>query len=358
MKFQEILDLMIEKNASDMFLRVNSSLRGRIHTEVKVIKEDVFSVEDIERIVKEIATDTERQKLKEDKACEFTHWYKDNWRFRLSIFYQRNTPSLVIRKIDLRVPAFDKLNLPSDILEKLSGQKRGIVLLTGVTGSGKSTTIASMINYINNNFNRHILTIEEPIEFTFRDNKSLINQREIGTDVASYRDALKQFALHSPDVIYIGNIRDSETCHAALTAAETGVLVFSTIHTINATSTVERIVNFFPPHQHTFITNQLSFLLKGVFSQRLLPCSDSQELIPAYESMTLSPSISRLIRENKLWEIPKYIHTGDVYGMKSFHQCLLELVSKGKVSPQTALDYADKREELEMEMRNKGLLKG
>ena len=154
----------------------------------------------------------------------------------------------------------------------------------------------------------------------------------------------------------MGSIRDAETCHAALTAAETGVLVLSTIHTVNATSTVERIVNFFPPHQHNLVINQLSSLLKGVFSQRLLPRANERKLIPAYESMSLSPSVSRLIRENKIWEIPQYIATGEHYGMKSFHQCLLELVQSGKVSSKVALEFADKREELEMELRNRGLL--
>jgi twitching motility protein PilT len=200
------------------------------------------------------------------------------------------------------------------------------------------------------------LTIEEPIEFTFKDKKSIINQREIGKDVSSYADSLRQFALHSPDVIYIGNIRDQDTCHAALTAAETGVLVFSTLHTVNASSTVERIINFFPPYQHSLVFSQLSVLLKGVACLRLLPRIDKEGLVPAYEIMTLSPTISRLFRENKLWEIPKYIATGDIYGMKSFNQSLLELVQKKIVSPQTALEYADKREELELQFRNLGLL--
>lgn len=356
MKLNEIFEVMIEKDISDIFLRVDCNLRGRIYSQVKVINPNTFSVEDIDKIIKSITGEAQGRKLQEDRACEFTYWYKEYWRFRLSIFYQRNTPSIVIRKIDLRVPPLGKLNLPSKILKKLASEKRGIVLLTGVTGSGKSTTIASMMDYVNENLNRHILTIEEPIEFTFKDNKSIINQREIGSDVKSYKDALKQFALHSPDVIYIGNIRDFETCHAALTAAETGVLVFSTLHTINAVSTIERIVNFYPPHQQAFVINQLSTLLKGVFSQRLIPRGDKPGLIPAYESMILSPSVARLIRENKFWEISKYISSGDVYGMKSFHQCLLELVEKKKVSPRTALDYADKREELEMDMRNKGLM--
>ncbi len=356
MNFKEILDIMIEKNASDIFIRANSNLKGRLYSQITALHEHVFSPSEIVEIVEEITKDVDKENLKIRKACEFTYWYKENWRFRIGVFYQRNTLAMVIRKIDLRIPSFGELNLPATVLEKFCHEKRGIILLTGITGSGKSTTIASMIQYINDNFGRHIFTIEEPIEFTFQDNLSVINQREIGSDVGSYRDSLRQFALHSPDVIYIGNIRDADTCHAALTAAQTGVLVLTTLHTVNATSTIERIINFFPPHQHSFIIHQLSFLLKGVFSQRLLPRADKNGLIPVYESMTLSPTVARLIRENKVWEIPKYIASGDVYGMKSFHQGLLELVEKGKITTEIALEYADKREELEMDLRAKGFI--
>jgi twitching motility protein PilT len=356
MEFNEILEIMIEKNITDSFIRVNGILRGRINSTVEIIQEHKFSLEEIERIINHITREHDREKLKIHRGCEFTYWYKEFWRFRIGIFYQRNTPTIVIRKIDLRIPTFKELNLPAEVLAKFCTERRGIVLLTGITGSGKSTTIASMVQYINHNFGRHILTIEEPIEFTFKDDLSIINQREIGEDVESYQDALKQFAVHSPDVMYIGNIRDVETCHAALTAAETGVLVLSTLHTVNATSTIERIVNFFHPHQHNFVMNQLSFLLKGVISQRLIPTADHPGLIPAYEIMTLSPSISRLIRENKIWDIPGYIASGELYGMKTFNQCLLELVETGRVSNKVALDFADKKEELELELRNRGLL--
>ncbi len=356
MSFKEILEAMIEYNASDIFIRAGSPLRGRVYTEVKEIGEKVFSVEDVESVVSEMIGEESRQLLKKNKSCEFATWHEKRWRFRVGIFYQRNTVAAVIRKIDLNIPTFSELNLPEKVLEKFCNERRGLILLTGITGSGKSTTIASMIEYINKNFGRHILTIEEPIEFTFFDKKSLINQREIGKDVASYEDALRQFALHSPDVIYIGNIRDYQTCKAALTAAETGVLVLSTLHTVNAASTVERIVNFFPPHQHGLVLTQLSYLLKGVISQRLIPRIDTEGVIPAYEVMTLSPTISRLLRENKSWEIPRYIASGDIYGMKSFNQCLIELVETRRISSKSALDNSDKKEELEMQLRNKGLL--
>lgn len=357
MTFKEILDIMIEKNVSDIFIRANGNIKGRVYSKVVVINETIITVDNVSKIIDKITRESDKEKLRIQKGCEFTYWYKDFWRFRIGVFYQRGSLSLVVRKIDLRIPSFEELSLPEELLKKFCKEKRGIIFLTGITGSGKSTTIASMIDYINKNFGRHIVTIEEPIEFTFEDKKSVINQREIGTDVWSYKDALKQFALHSPDIVYIGNIRDVETCHAALTIAQTGVLVLSTLHTVNAALTVERIVNFFPSHQHNFVLNQLSFLLKGVFSQRLIPRCDKPGLVPAFESMVLSPSVSRLIRENKLWEIPKYIDSGDIYGMRSFHKTLLELVESGKISSEVALDYADKKEELEMELRSQGKLR-
>jgi len=356
MNLKDVFESMIASKASDAFLRAGSPLRLRICTEVKVTKDHEFTVDEVEGMVLEILDEKKRHILKEERGYELTIWHGDKWRFRIGIFYQRNTLAMVIRTIDLSVPTFQGLNLPSNVMEKFSLERRGLILLTGITGSGKSTAIASLIEHMNQNLGRHILTIEEPIEFTFQDKKSMINQREIGKDVASYEAALKQFALHSPDVIYIGNIRDAETCRAALTAAETGVLVLSTLHTVNASSTIERIVNFFPPHQHHFVLTQLSLLLRGVLSLRLIPRIDGEALIPAYEAMLLSPTISRLLRENKMWEIPKYIASGDIYHMKSFNQCLTELVEAKTIDPKIALEYSDKPEELEMQLKNKALM--
>ena len=222
MNFKDILDVMIEKNASDAFIRTGGSLKLRICTEVQSVDEYKFSVEDVDRVVSELTDEYKKDMLQKNRSCEFSSHYGGRWRLRIGIFYQRNTLSIVIRKIDLNTLTFKELNLPVKVLEGFCRERRGLILLTGVTGSGKSTAIASMIEFINQNFGRHVLTIEEPIEFTFRDKKSIINQREIGIDVFSYEEALKQFVVHSPDVIYIGNIRDFQTCHAALTAAETG----------------------------------------------------------------------------------------------------------------------------------------
>lgn len=355
MNLDDLFELMINKKATDLFVRAGGPIRGRVDSKVVPLAQKCIDIDQISNLVKKVPDVQAQEDLKVQKNCELALWYKEEWRFRISVFFQRNTPAVVIRKINLVLNSFKELNLPAEMLFNLCKERRGLVLLTGTTGSGKSTTIAAMLEHINNNLGYHILTVEEPIEFTFKDKLSIINQREINKDVLDYKSALKQFALHSPDVIFIGNIRDAETCYAALTAAETGTLVFSTIHTVNAVSTIKRIINFFPPHQHNLVRGQLSTLLKGVVAQRLLP-KESGGLIPACETMLLSASVSRLIREDKAWEIPKYIASGKIYGMQTFNQSLLELVEAKKVSPQVALEYSDQREDLELELRNRNLI--
>lgn len=274
-----------------------------------------------------------------------------NRRFRISMFMQRNWPALTIRNVRAETQSFQELNLPAEILKKLCQETRGLVLLTGSMGSGKSTTIASMIDYINSNSYKHILTIEEPIEFIFKDKNCIINQRELGLDVSSYAAALRAFTLQSPDVIFIGNIRDYATMSAAITAAETGVLVLSTLHTVNAAKSVERMINFFPPYQHSEVRSQLSSLLKGIISLRLVPFKDKLGRLPAYEVMLLTPTISRLIREDKIWEIPQFIEDGAIFGMESFAQSLVRLVNEGKISEEQATNIADNKDEFLLTLR-------
>jgi twitching motility protein PilT len=355
MKFKDVLETAIKSKASDTFVKVGATLRGRVNLDVVTLKDHVFTAKDTEAMVGEILDEERMKTLKLRRGYDFGMNYGDKWRFRVAVFYQRYAYSLVLRKVDLDMPSFEELNLPVDTMDRFCKERQGLVLLTGITGSGKSTTIASLIKAINERHHRHVLTIEEPIEFTFTDDKSIINQREIGSDVMSYTDALSQFALHSPDVIYIGNIRDHKTCQAALTAAETGVLVLSTMHTIDARTTVERMVNFFPPSHHDLIFNQLSSLLKGAMSMRLIPKSDGTGLIPAYEVMTLSPGISTLVREKRIWEIPDYVAGGAIHGMKSFNQSLLELVEAKKISTDVALEYSNNREDLGLQLRRKEL---
>lgn len=356
MDVKAVFDTMIKEKASDAFVAASGALRGRVSGEVMVIKDYIFTPKDVEKIVLDVTGDYEKESLKTIKSCELAVHHGERWRFRIGIFYQRSSLAIVIRKIDLDLLTFGELNLPVNAFEKLCRERRGLILLTGLTGSGKSTAIASMIEYINKNFGRHILTMEEPIEFTFKDKKSIINQRDLGRDVRSYHEALRETALHSPDVLYIGNIRDRETCHAALTAAETGVLVLSTVHTINAMSTIERIVNFFPSEQHNLIYTQLSVFLKAAISLRLLPRLDAEGLIPAYEIMTLSPTISSLIAKHKILEIPQFIASSQIFDMNAFNQCLIELVRSKKISVETALENSDEKENLTLLMRRENLI--
>lgn len=351
MKFNDILELMIKNNASDAFVTEGGPLRARIYSEVRAVDDHILTAADIKNFISEITDDLQRETLRENKNYELAINYRDQWRFRIGIFYQRGSLAMILRKINIDLLSFEELNLPAAILKKLCNEQRGMILLTGLTGSGKSTTIAAMIEHINKSFGKHIMTIEEPIEFIFTDKKSILNQREVNHDVQTYQRALKETAMHSPDVLFIGNIRDRETCFAALTAAETGVLVMSTLHSINAPSAIERIVSFFPPDQHNFIFNQLSFFLKAVVSQRLIPRCDKEGVIPAYEIMTLSPTVSSLIAKHKIWDIPQYMASGEIYDMVTFNQCLSELIRKKQITVETALQYSDEKEDLMLLMR-------
>ncbi|MDD2688793.1 MAG: PilT/PilU family type 4a pilus ATPase [Candidatus Omnitrophica bacterium] len=352
MKIKELLKSMVEQNASDLFYRAGGVARLRVGGKVVPVDDELLTVDNVLAAVEELTTPQQRENFKKTLDIDFA-LYSDEFdrRFRVNIFMQRNWPSIVIRCINRVINTFEELGLPGEVLRKLCMETRGLVLLTGSMGSGKSTTIASMIEYINSNKNKHILTIEEPVEFTFKDKKSIVNQRELGIDVSSYAVALRAFTFQSPDVIFIGNIRDYLTMSAALTAAETGVLVFSTLHTVNAAQSVERIVNFFPPHQHPEIRIQLSSLLKGVISLRLIPTKDGSGRVPAYEAMLLTPTISRLIREGKVWEIPQFIDDGAIFGMQSFNQSLIKLIKEGKITEEEALNYADNKEEFIQALR-------
>ena len=352
MDIKKLMQEMVDRDASDLFLRTGGMSRLRIDGKIIPMNTGILSLEDVMFAMEQLANtkqcETFRNKLDVDFAVYLAEF---NRRFRVSIFMQRNWPSIVIRNVRNNISSFEELNLPAEILKKLSLETRGMVLLTGSMGSGKSTTIASMIEHINNHAQKHILTIEEPIEFNFEDKQSIINQRELGVDVPTYPVALRSFTLQSPDVMFIGNIRDYDTVFSAMAAAETGVSVLSTLHTINASQTVERLINLFPPHQHQEVKNQLATLLKGVISLRLVPVKDGAGRIPACEVMLLTPTISRLIREGKIWEIPRFIDDGSVFGMQSFNLSLVKLVQEGKVSLEDAALAADSREEFMLAYR-------
>lgn len=352
MNIKDLLREMVERNGSDLFFRAGGTPRLRVDGNIITLNDRILTVEDLVQAVEQLTTFKQREVFKNNLDVDFAVYNEElDHRFRVSVFLQRNWPSIVIRNVRSGVGSFEELNLPAEVLKKLSNAQRGLVLLTGSMGSGKSTTIASMIEYINNNSSKHVLTLEEPIEFTFKDKKSFINQRELELDVASYAIALRSFTLQSPDVIYIGNIRDYETMSAALTAAETGVLVLSTLHTINASQSVERITNLFPPHQHHEVRLRLSYILKGVISLRLVPFKDGPGRIPACEVMLLTPTISRLIREGKTWEIPQFLEEGEIFGMQTFNQSLTKLIRAGKISEQEAIKFSDNEEEFMLSLK-------
>lgn len=351
MNIKELLKAMIDAEASDIFLKVGSLVHFRVDGTLRPVGSERVSEGEIKKVLETLLTEEQKSKYAREFEIDFAVTLDGLGRFRGSFFRQSGKPGAVFRYVRNNIQAFDELNLPSKVLTKLSQERRGIILVTGATGSGKSTTIASMLRYINDNFPYHIITIEDPIEFTLEDNKSLIEQAELILDTPSYVEALKHIMYQSPDVIFIGNIHDQETMSAAMNAAETGQLVLSTMHSINATQTVERIVNFYPPHQHEEIRLQLSLLLKGVISQRLIPKIDAKGRLPICEIMLVTPTISALIEEGRSNEILSFIEEGKLYGMETFDQCLARLCLENKISVQEARKFCDSEVVLELALK-------
>lgn len=351
MDIKTIFSSMIDSGASDVLFKVGNAVNFRIDGLLRPQGSELLGEKDIIKIIEEVLNDEQKKIFDTEREIDFAVNFKGIGRFRGSIFHQNGMPGAVFRYIRYKIQTFEELNLPSKVLTSLGIEKRGMILVTGATGSGKSTTIASIIEYINQNFPSHIVTIEDPIEFTFEDKKSLIDQRELGIDTPSYLDALKHVMYQSPDVIFIGNIRDQDTMTAAMNAAETGQLVVSTIHSVNATQTVERVVNFYPPHQHEEIRMQLSLLLKGVIAQRLIPIKEGKGRIPACEIMLLTPTISALIREGKANELLQFIEEGAIFGMQTFDQCLAKLCLEKKISIEEAKKFCDSEAILELALK-------
>ncbi len=352
MDLRQVFQTMIEKEASDLFLTVNTAPRMRVHGRIETIGEFVISMKEMHLIAERLLEDDEkRARFQENMGIDFIHVEPEIGRFRVNMFVQRGSPALVARHVRTEIRSFDQLSLPEAVLNKFCTECSGLVLMCGPAGSGKSTTIASMIEVINQSQYKHIVTIEDPIEFLFTHKKSIINQRELEVDVPSYPDALKHVTQQSPDIIYIGNIRDGDTMRAAITATELGAFVVSTFHTINAVQTLRRIVNFFPPYLHEEVYAQLSTLLKGVVSLRLLPRKDGKGRIPAYETMVVTPTVARLIREGKVNEIQQFIDEGELFGMQSFKKSLVNLVRADLVNEEDARLRADSRDEFDLEIK-------
>lgn len=351
MNIKDYLKLMVDKNASDLFLRVGSCAYLRKPCGLVPASGSHISLQEMKTIIKDLTDERLRKIFENSFDVDFALSMEDLGRFRVSIFFQKNKPALVIRYIKTDVPSFEELNLPGRLLSRLCQEIRGLVFITGTAGSGKSTTVAGMIEHINSSSSRHILSIEDPIEYIFKDKKSIISQRELGTDVKSYPLALRQATLQSVDVIYIATVRDLETMQAVLTAAEMGMLVFCTVHSVNAYQTIERVINLFPPHQHNEVRVQLALLLRGIVSLRLIPTKDGSSRIPAYETMVSTPTIARLIREGNTWELLHFIEQGALFGMQSFKQSLVHLIKEEKIDIDYATNFADSKDELDLELK-------
>lgn len=352
MNLRELFKIMVNKEASDMFLSVDSVPRARINGTVQVISSDLISKDMMTKIADHLLeTDENKKKFAANFDIDFIYEEDDVGRFRINVSRERGHPSIVARHVHTKVRTFEELNLPTELLYKFVEQPSGLLILSGPAGSGKSTSIASLLETINQTREKHIVTIEDPIEFLFEDKKSTINQRELGVDVYSYVAALRHVTQQSADIIYIGTIRDEETMRAAITATEMGAFVVTTFHTVNAVQAITRIVNFFPPYLHEEIRMQLSIILKGVISLRLLPRIDRPGRIPAYETMVVTPTIGRLIREGKIKEIQNFIDEGELFGMQSFKKSLVNLVKGGIVDEDTARIFAESKDEFNLEMK-------
>lgn len=350
--FRELFKLMVKKEASDMYLRTKATPRARIMGKVEEISFEPITKDEMSSLTNFLlASEQRKKKFLEEHDIDFIYEEPNVGRFRINIFEQRGTAAVVARHVHTHAETFEQLNLPVDLCKMFCEEAKGLFLICGPAGNGKSTASASMIEYVNQTSSKHIITIEDPIEFLFEDKKSIINQRELGIDVPSYISALKHVTQQSPDIMYIGNIRDIDTMKAAITATELGVFVITNFHTVNAVQTITRIINFFPPHLHDEVRMQLSMILKGSICLRLLPRKDGAGRIPAYETMVVTPTISSLIREGNIQAIQQYIDEGNLFGMQSFKQSLVKLVQSGVVDVDEARHLSDSKDEFDLAMK-------
>jgi twitching motility protein PilU len=347
---KEMLNRMVKEDGSDIFLAVGAPPVMSVRDKLVTLSSDRLKPADTDQIANELMADRFQETFKSDLEVDLAYSVHGVGRFRLNVFRQRGTVGLVIRRIKLDVMSIDDLKLP-EILKTVALEERGLVLVTGATGSGKSTTLASMIDYRNRNKPGHIVTIEDPMEFIHNHKKSIVTQREVGTDTQTYARALKSALRQAPDVMLIGEIRDRETMQAALNFAETGHLVFSTLHANNASQTLERVLNIFPNDMHQMIHMQLSLNLKAVICQRLVPKINNEGRAAALEIMLSTPRVADLIHRGETHSLRPVIAAGTREGMQTFDQNLFRLYTDGAIDYDTAIRSADSANDLKLRIR-------
>jgi twitching motility protein PilT len=337
LNMDRLLQACVTMGASDIHISVGRPPVFRVDGRLRSLETKVLDPDDTAGLMKSITPERCQQELQEEGGTDYGFAFGDAARFRVSVFKQKGSISMVLRQIPNKIMNFDQIGLPK-ICAALCRRPRGMFLVTGPTGSGKTTTLACMVNYINESFDRHIVTIEDPIEYYHPHKKSVINQREVGVDVPSFGEALRRVLRQDPDVILVGELRDLETIEAAVRAAETGHLVFSTLHTTSASGTITRIIDVFPTDQQEQIRIQLSSNLIAVLSQALCPLATGKGRVAAYEFMIVTPAIANLIRENKTYRIDSSIQTGKKLGMQLLDEHLWQLYDTGKITLEEMLD--------------------
>jgi twitching motility protein PilT len=350
--FKAVLQRMIQQNASDLHLKVGRPPVLRINGDLSTLDVPPLRPEDLKVLAEQIMTPKQVKEFAENKEADFAIGVPGIGRFRVNVYQQRGTIAYALRAVPYQVKTVTELNLPA-IVEQVAMKPRGLVLVTGVTGSGKSTALAAMIQHINEKRHANVITIEDPIEFLHRDNKSSINQREVGADTGSFSVALRRVLRQDPDVILIGEIRDLETLEVALKAADTGPLVFSTLHTTDATQTINRVISFYAPHQQSEVRFTLASALSAVISLRLVPRADNKGRVPAVEILINTAAVSDQIRDmSKSLNIPDLIKEGTVqYGMQTFDQSIMQWHKKKVISFEQAMFYASNPSEFALRMQ-------
>jgi twitching motility protein PilT len=344
MVLNELLETTIRKKASDLHLVTGIPPVLRVNGSLIRMDEAKLAPNDTEKFAQQILGD-DFDSIKECGEKDLSYSLSGLGRFRVNVYKQRGTFAMAIRVVGATVPELEDLGLP-EVVAELSLAKRGLILVTGPAGSGKSTTLAAMINQINKNKSSHIITLEDPIEFLHKHDKSIVEQREIGKDTKNFRNALRAVLREDPDVILIGEMRDLDTISIALTAAETGHLVLSTLHTIGVAKTINRLVDVYPPHQQQQVKIQLASVLNGIVSQQLVPSADGKSRVCATETMVSTTAIQNMIREGKTYQIESALQTGSKYGMKTMDMSIVELYKKKLISYEDALSHAVDREML------------